>query len=112
MSDRPPLVLGDENPDWPDVCSFGVPTPLCGKPATWHIWWLADSTTSYSCNEHLAYIASRDTSQTPYEVHPFNAPCGEPGTMWLFETDEHVGHCYRGSDDTAEHAASHALKEA
>jgi len=106
MYDRPPLILGDQQAGRDGHCSFGVPDPVCNKPAEWHIWWLHDDTVSQSCDEHLDYLAGRDTDATPYESHPYCSPCGEAGTYWLHQTSERVGYCFHPADDPAELLAS------
>lgn len=97
-----PLRLGEERPWGETTCGFGLERPSCDQPATWHVMWLVDNWTSNTCDEHMAYIRSRDTSSTPYEVHTFGPNCGMPGTLWHHPyDDEEEGYCLFPAVDDA-----------
>jgi hypothetical protein len=90
-----PLRLGDEAPWGMPRCNFGLKHPVCDKPATRHFMWLLDQSTSGACDEHAAYIHSRDTSQTPFDEHAHGPNCGMPGTMWRFpDKAGEEGYCF------------------
>lgn len=89
-----PLRLGDERTWGETTCSYGLTESECDQPATRHLLWLEDMHTSNTCDEHMAFIESRDTSATPYEAHAFGANCGMPGTLWHHPYEnEDEGYC-------------------
>ena len=106
MAEREPLKLGSERSWGETTCHFGVAEPMCTAPATRHFMWLMDNSTSAACNEHAAYIHSRDTSATPFDEHAHGPNCGMPGTMWRFPyEDEDEGYCFfEAPDDTSARA--------
>lgn len=96
------IRLGDERPWGETICGYGLDRPECDQPAAWHVLWLKDNWTSTTCDEHLAFIRSRDTSDTPYEIHSFGPNCGMPGTLWHHPyEDEEEGYCLFPAVDDA-----------
>lgn len=90
-----PLRLGVECSWGETTCQFGLTEPRCDKPATRHFMWLEGNATSAACDEHAAYIHSRDTSKVPYDEHAHGPDCGMPGSLWRFAyEDEDEGYCF------------------
>ena len=99
---RSPLKLGDPRTWGETTCGFGLTLPQCHQPATRHFMWLTDKHTSAACDEHAAYIHSRDTSATPFDEHAHGPDCGMPGSMWRFPyEDQDEGYCYFPTVDDA-----------
>lgn len=112
-TEREPLRLGDMRTWGETTCQFGLTTPRCDRPATRHFMWLTDNHTSGACNEHAAYIHSRDTSATPFDEHTHGPDCGMPGSMWRFPyEDEDEGYCYFPAVDDASLVAEESLPAA
>jgi hypothetical protein len=95
-----PLVLGTQRSWGETTCHFGVDKPACTATATRHFMWLTDNSTSAACDEHAAYIHSRDTSATPFDEHAHGPNCGMPGAMWRFPyEDQDEGYCFVEAPD-------------
>lgn len=103
MPERKPLRLGKERSWGETTCQFGVDAPECDAPATRHFMWLMDGgSTSAACDDHAAYIHSRDTSDNPFDEHAHGHDCGMPGSMWRFPyEDEDEGYCFIPAPDDA-----------
>lgn len=100
MSEPKPLQLGTERSWGETTCHFGVREPMCSERATRHFMWLRDGSTSAACDEHAAYIHSRDTAATPFDEHTHGPDCGMPGAMWRFPyEDEDEGYCFMEAPD-------------
>ncbi len=95
-----PLKLGTK-PRWGETtCGFGVDRPDCDKPAVWHLMWLDSGSVSAACEEHLAYIDSRQHPE--YERHSFAPNCGMPGVWWQHPNEgEEEGYCFFPANDDA-----------
>ena len=101
-NERKPLHLGDARTWGETTCAFGLTLPECDQRATRHFMWLNDNSTSPACDEHAAYIHSRDTTATPFDEHAHGPDCGMPGAMWRFAyEDEAEGHCFFPAVDDA-----------
>ena len=99
---RPQLKLGTDRGWGERVCQYGLERPECNRPATRHFMWLTDNGTSVACDEHAAFIHSRDTSSTPFDEHAFGPDCGMPGSLWHFAyEDEPEGYCFFPTVDDA-----------
>lgn len=108
-----PLRLGDTRPWGETTCQFGLTAPECDQPATRHFMWLTDNTTSAACDDHAAYIHSRDTSATPFDEHTHAPTCGMPGTLWRFPyEDQAEGYCFVPGPDDASTLVELATTEA
>ena len=100
MADAEPLRLGDLRSWGETTCQFGLERPACDRAATRHFMWLTDSSTSAACDEHAAYIHSRDTTETPFDEHAHGPNCGMPGSMWRFPyEDQTEGYCFFPAPD-------------
>ncbi|WP_293785014.1 hypothetical protein [uncultured Aeromicrobium sp.] len=100
MTGKPPLKFG-KNARWGDAtCMFGVDAPACDRPATTHILWFPELHTSATCDEHLAWLDTRECPE--YETHPHGGDCGMPGSLWHhpYEDEEH-GYCVFPAPDDA-----------
>lgn len=105
-----PLQLGGPRTWGETTCQFGLTRPECDAPATRHFMWLADNSTSASCDVHAAYIHSRDTTATPFDEHAHGPNCGMPGSMWRFPyEDEAEGYCFFPAPDDASLLAEEPL---
>ena len=99
---RKPLRLGDTRTWGETTCGFGLTVPECFEPATRHFMWLTDNSTSPACDEHAAYIHSRDTTATPFDEHTHGPDCGMPGALWRFAyEDQDEGYCFFPAVDDA-----------
>lgn len=97
-----PLRLGDKRPWGETTCGYGLEKPECDRPATRHFKWVADNSTSAACDEHAAYIHSRNTTGIPFDEHAFGGDCGMPGVWWHYPyEDEDEGYCFFPSPDDA-----------
>lgn len=110
---KEPLRLGTTRTWGGTVCTFGLTEPECDKPATRHFMWMTDNSTSPACDEHAAYIHSRDTRETPYDEHAHGPDCGMPGSMWRFPyEDEAEGYCFFPAPDDAALLAKESIPAA
>ena len=100
---RKPLIIGPERTWGETTCHFGlVASGQCNKQATRHFLWLNDNTISNACDEHAAYIHSRDTTSTPFDEHAFGPECGMPGAHWRIPyEDQPEGYCFFPAPDDA-----------
>lgn len=100
--EKTPLRLGDARAWGETTCGYGLTIPECDKPATRHFMWMTDNSTSPACDEHAAYIHSRDTAATPFDEHTHGPNCGMPGTLWRFAyEDQEEGYCFFPTIDDA-----------
>lgn len=97
---KPPLKLGSVLRWGETTCGFGVDTPACDRPATTHIMWLPSRATSSACDEHMAWLATRECPE--HETHPIGDDCNMPGSLWHhpYEDEEH-GYCLFPAPDDA-----------
>lgn len=61
-------------------------TPICGKPATWHVAWsLTSETANFSlvCDEHMDQVQEKYVYA---DRHPAEIACGMPSTGWSLAT--------------------------
>lgn len=97
---EPPLRLGSRQRWGETNCGYGVDQPACENPAVWHLLWLDSNNVSATCEQHLAFINSRQHPE--YDRHTFGPNCNMPGVLWQFPfEDENEGYCVFPANDDA-----------
>lgn len=102
MSDYVGPPLGRERPAGELICSrvttSDIDGPVCGKPATAHLFWDEDGENGVACDEHG--IEARATWRI-YDEHAVGGVCTMPMSSWVPSWEDPPGRCvWLVSDET------------
>lgn len=68
-------------------CNRWMTDRPCGAIANWHVIWDTDMRNGIVCDDHAREAQSR---WVPISIHPFNAPCMIPGSLFVVDENRCV----------------------